>query len=412
MKTLLGLLVQSIIVIFLFCAANAENESTFKEKGYGAFSIKGPEQTGCFTVEFLREEFPLLNEKGSHLIVSINATFKPEMHGTASIDFFINNEFIGRKELSDFVCSAGECWTRMEIPKELLEKDNRIKICGKTGKSITGIEISSDSLIGAYLMPIINSRGFKKCIYTDKGACTTKYNAKLGEDLNVNIIIHNSGSREAFVRFRDKRAIIKDREERKELGDVDFNFLLPAGSTKRISYQIRVKELGKMSLVPSVIYYDNVFGEEQSILSNVVDVEVFSVKPTVNVFIVGKDNEKRTAKVKIVVSNNSPYPLRELFLSAIPGKGVTINGPDKLELPVLNAKSSESLEFTVSANDPGEYSIGCIAIYGNSKNTIECEKAVVLFVEKAPDTIAMGAGLMLVIGVLIYIHLNTRKEYK
>ncbi len=94
MKRLLGLLVQSIIIIFLFCAANAGNESTFKEKGYGAFSIKGPEQTGCFTVEFLRKEFPLLNEEGSHFIVSINATFKPEMHGTASIDFFINNEFI------------------------------------------------------------------------------------------------------------------------------------------------------------------------------------------------------------------------------------------------------------------------------------------------------------------------------
>jgi len=405
------LLASAIIVIFLLCTVNAENEAVFREKGYGNFSVEGAEKIDCFSVEFLREEFPLLEESGSHFIVSVKAEFSPQREGEAIVDLFINDEFILRSERGAFLCGVGGCWARMEVKKELIEGENEIKMCARTGKSITGIVISNDSLMGAYFIPAFTGAGFEKCIFTGNGECVKEYEAPVGEDLNVNILIHNSGSREAFVRFKDKRAIIKDREERKELEDVDFNFLLPAGGTKTISYPVRIKEAGKISLVPSAIYYDNIFGEEKFLLSNTVEVEIFSVKPKVEAFIVEKDSGGRRARAKIVISNESPYSLRDVFLSAVPGEGIAILGQSSLELPVLGAKSSESLEIDLSASELGEFSLGCTASFGSGE-TVECREAKFLFAEKGTDTLIVGAAVMLVIGALIYIHLQTREEYK
>ncbi len=405
-------LIVAVFAVLLISAANsAENEKTLKDKGYNSLSVEGTEKTECMEVEFLREEFPGLEEEGSRFIVSVKAEFLPQMEGKASVDIFLNGEHIGRIPQEEFVCESGECWGRVQADKEILRQENKVKFCGRTGKSITRINISNESLLGTYFVPAFGEGDFTKCIFLESGGCVKEYEASLGEDLNVNILIHNRGGGEAFIRFKDKRSIIGEKEERKELADVDFNFLLPAGETRIISYPVRVKEAGPMSLGPSAIYYDNVFGEEQLLFSNTVDLTVRYAEPKAEAFILEKDDEEKKARAKVVVRNDSPYPLHGILVSVVTGSGLEVEGNDRLEIAELRGKGSETLEFNVYARNAGEFSLGCTVEFASGKQAIECGGTRVLFAEKGADPVIVGAALMLVIGVLIYFHLHSREEY-
>jgi len=405
--SLFALLLAMMVILPLVAAT--ENQVSLKELGYNSFELKETEKKAC--TEFLfsipdpgKEFFP---------IISIKAAFLPKKEGKASVSLYLNNAFLKSFNASDFKCARGECWARTETDRELIKKENTLKVCASTGRSITGITISNDSLIGYYKKPRFRKKDFRKCIMLENNKCVESYNASTGEDLNITIFLTNTGTALSTVDFNNRVREAGTRPSRKEIGQTSFSGIIYPNQTKTISYTIRVKKAVPMSLPPAIAVYKNAFGETETLSSNSIFIyPKQGAELTSTIGIEAINQEKKEAILSFTIFNKEKAPIKKIKAFLEPSTGLEIlNGNSKIELGELGARQAYTQKITVRAISQGSYSIGCTY---SAKDVPEkkCEKARLSFKEENPVLVIGAIVVLSAIAVVIYFYIATREEYK
>lgn len=400
----------ALLYVFLLvqAIAFAQSESSLKEFGYASLEAKGIGAEKCTDFVFSIEDpgieyFP---------IISIKAGFFPQAIGEAGISLSLNNKFLERLGVEDFKCRVGECWARVEIDRNELAKENSLKACIKTGRTITRIVLSNESLIGYYKKPIFKQEEFKKCILLETGKCVESYEASLGEDLNIIVSLVNSGTALSVVDLNNRKELAGTRASRKEIGQTHFEGVIKPGETKTLSYTIRIEKAVPMTLPPAIASYKNAFGEDSQISSNLVFIYPKS-QPEINcvIGIESIDHSLKEARLTLTVFNKETVELSNIKIRLLPGKGLElVEGSNETVLPSLEPKQAKSINVRVKASEQGEFSIGC-TLSAEGLEEKECTQITISFKEENPFLLVWATIVILTITTTIYFFIHTREEY-
>ena len=400
-----------LLLLPLLCFAQGIEKSEFslKELGYGGFEAKGVEKSSCMEFVF---SIPDPNE-GFFPIISINAEFTPKGAGEAAITLFLNDALVREFKPGGFRCETGECWARVEIERERVEENNTLKACLKTGKSVTGVKLSSESLIGYYQRPAFKAEDFRKCILLETGECVESYEASLGEDLNITLSLLNSGTALSFVDLNSRVVEAGTRPSRKEIGETHFEGILYPGKTAEITYTIRVEKPDPMGLAPGVAVYKNAFGESETITSNQVFIQPKAgIEVSVSIGIESVDQAGKEAVLSFTFFNRErTLDAGGLQASIILGEGLELaEGTGEIAAGSIEPRQAFSTSFKVKALEQGDFTVGC-TYSGNGIPEENCEQVLVSFREENPALLIGATIAILVIGGAIYLFIHTREEY-
>ncbi|GAF97008.1 unnamed protein product, partial [marine sediment metagenome] len=152
------LLIVGALLLALASAA-AQEQVSFMELGYEGIEADGVEARECAELVFSVPD-PGLEYTP---ILSIRAEFYPQKEGEAFVSLELNGSELAEFRAADFRCRAGKCWARAEIERGNLQEENALEVCARTGKSITRVSLSSESLFGYYKVPVFREQDFRKC---------------------------------------------------------------------------------------------------------------------------------------------------------------------------------------------------------------------------------------------------------
>ncbi|MFH1234451.1 MAG: hypothetical protein V1493_02460 [Candidatus Diapherotrites archaeon] len=402
-----------ILLVFAFLlalgTALAAEEVSLRELGYNSIEAKGIEVEQCsefvFSVPDPGIEF--------YPIISINAEFYPAPAGEAVVSLRLNNKTVGSFRIEDFRCTAESCWARAELERGQVLKENALEACIKTGKNVTRAVLSNESIIGYYKKPVFTEQGFVSCILLDSGECVESYDAALGEDLNIILKIANEGTGLSYVDLRNRKELAGITTSRKEIGQTVFEGIVNAGETKVLTYTIRIESAVPMQLPPAIAKYKNVFGEEESLKSNLVFINPKGEPALTTAIGIESVNgfSKETIFV-VTIFNKEIIPISNAKISLNLGKGLELaeGSGNEIKVPLLEPKQAKSFTLKAKATGNGDFEIGCTFSADGLKEKT-CNPATVSFMEENPILLAGATILLLAAGGAIYFYIHTREEY-
>ncbi len=397
-----------MLLLLVLSIAHANAEISLKDLGFEGIKAQGVEQIECADFVFS------LENPGAEFapILSVAAEFRPPGGGEASISALLNETPLGSVKPADFLCSSGDCWARMDINRNTIKKDNTLRLCAKTGRSIIGVILSNETKIGFYKQPVFLKENFVKCISLENGECVQSYRAALGEDLNITVSLLNSGSSLAVVDFNNRKELAGEKAARKEIGQTRFEGIINSGETKTITYTIRIEKAVQMSLPPAIASFSNAFNETETLTSNVVLIEPIG-EPRVNTVIGVEsiDNDKKQAKLSFTVFNKEIVDVKDIELTADIGKLTVLNGVPEHSIDLLNPKQAETMLLSVQSTEAGAFSIGCkFSAEGLTEKT--CEPVLISFREENPTLLIAATIIIALLAAGIYLFIQTREDYK
>jgi|GEM_PF-2869438 len=368
-------------------------EKTLEEFGYEGFVVDTDSAEQC------KEFAVVLENTNGYGFVTLVASFAPNNIGSANIECFFNNVALEKAYAKDFDCNSGFCKYYVPIESSLLKKENILKICLRPSKSIVKITLSNKSKVGTYSMGVFEKQNFRKCIVAGK-ECVENYKAVLGEDVQVKIILKNSGNEDTDVLVYAIRPVVPEDETKKELGNVTFRETVGAGELKELYYTVRVKELIVFNLPPAALYYADAFGRRIQIFSNPITITP-NEKPDVNAILLPKDEFDGKLSVEVAVSNSSGVELNnvEVMLS---GDGIKAS-PEK-QIFSIAPRDSKIAKFTIEKNTAEE--VSCLVRINDYNMAIGCN-SIVLSKKETNIIPFVVAGLLVLIGaavVFFYLH--------
>ena len=390
-----------------FAQGGSAVQYSLKELGYAGVEVQGVEADSCSEFVFSIPD----PGQGFFPIISLNAAFYPNALGEAWVAVSLNGSFIGRFGARDFRCEEG-CWARKELDTAMLGKENTLKVCLATGKSITRVLLSNESLIGYYKQPIFRPEDFRKCILLDTGECVESYNASLGEDLNITLSLLNSGTLLSLVDLNNRVEEAGTRPARKEIGGTHFEGVILPGKSASINYTIRVEKAVPMSLPPGHAVYFNAFGEKESLSSNLVSIYPKGepeLKATLGIESI--DHSKKEAVLSFTVFNKERIELTGIQAGVLLGEGLElVGGKSEIAIDRLGPRQAFSAGLSVKAAEDGDYAIGC-AYSLQELPEKQCEPVIVSFKEENPLFLVGAVIALVAIAAGIYFFLLTREEY-
>ncbi|MCX6802761.1 MAG: hypothetical protein NT067_06645 [Candidatus Diapherotrites archaeon] len=400
------------LLVFAFMlalgTALAAEEVSLRELGYNSTEAKGIEVEQCsefvFSIPDPGIEF--------YPIISIKAEFYPAPSGEAGVSLKLNGKAVGSFGIDDFRCTAESCWLRAELERGQVLKENTLKACIRTGRNATRAVLSNESLIGYYKKPVFREQGFVSCVLLDSGECVESYDAALGEDLNIILKIVNEGTGLSYVDLRNRKELAGITQTRKEIGQTSFEGVINPGETKVLSYTIRIESAVPMQLPPAIAKYQNVFGEEESLKSNLVFINPKGEPAlTTAIGIESVNSFSRETLFTVTIFNKEIVPISNAKIDLNLGKGLELaEGSQEIELPLLEAKQAKSFTLKAKAQGNGDFKIGCTFSADGLKEKT-CNPATVSFREENPVLLAGATILLLAAGGAIYFYIHTREEY-
>ncbi|MCX8189806.1 MAG: hypothetical protein N3F05_01090 [Candidatus Diapherotrites archaeon] len=378
------------------CFAEKIFEQSLGGFGYSGFEVVTNSEEKC-------KEYAInIPDENGYLFLTIAANFLPSNKGTATIDCYINDKFLGSVNAKDFDCSVSPCVYYLPLSNNILSADSKLKFCLNPSQSITKIVLSNNSKIGSYLMGIFRQDEFKKCVVSGD-LCVERYEAVIGEDLNVKIILKNSGNYEARALIYAVRPIVPDKNIRKELSELTFIEKFKPGEIKEFYYTVRAKSEDFFNLPPAATYYYDCFGRETIVFSNPVTI-VPKEKPDVDAKILYREEgNKKIAQV--IISNRSGVELNGVEVS-LSGTGL-IYEPEK-QIFSIEPRNTKAVDFQLKYISSNE--IGCSVKIEDYNMILSCN---VLDISKKEINIVLIAivGLILVaVAIGVYLYLNSLPE--
>lgn len=406
----------TFFVLLLFAQsimATTLSEIKLSDLGQTGFETTEPNARHCFETQF----FPTTDLNSEvYSIVSVHAEFLPKVSKKSIIDVFLNEEKIGSISSQDF----HQGWGRFNVPPEKTFLENVLKICGTTSFETTKIRVLTDSRIGYYLEPDFSrNNSFLLSLSQEK--------PNFLEEFSVKGTLKNYGSRDALVIVKYRKDSLEKETPETELvkGELQEEKIVPAcqkrsadttciepGETE-FEYFLRPKVIGPITLLPSIAEYQNPFGETVVLESDRPTIRIVEPEIKIKPFLQAQKAQLLTGEkvnLKLIITNEGQNPIYNIQLKMLPGKLGILQGSTEETIESIEPKQTILREFALSSIEAGEFDVSCeinYTDYNAVKST--CQTLTIGYSDPALDATILGAGVLTVISVLIYVYLQLKK---
>ena len=367
------------------------------------------EEFGYESVEAITEQckeyMVVMPDLNGYPFLTLFVNFIPENTGSASVESYLNGKLLAKVYANEFGCAGQEGYCVAYIPMEgpLITPENTLKICLRPSESIVKIILSNKSKIGIYTMGVFKKSDFKKCVVSGN-TCLEHYSAVLGEDLNVRVSVRNSGNEDANIIVEALRAIAGESETKQEIGKLTFSATIKPQEERSFYYTVRVKQLTKFNLPPSALYYTDEFGRKHAVFSNTVTITP-KEKPDIVAMLFTKDINNNTARISVVVSNNSGVEIKEAEVILLSDSLKEL--PEKQTVSI-SPRGSSTIDFMVE-NVQGAR-VTCAVDVKDYNMQVKCNTIELAGEEFDILPIAIASVFLIIFAVIVFLYLNSQPE--
>ena len=413
--TLIKLIILAIILIFLVSFSNAAiiDETKLTDLGQTSFEVNETNTKKCFETQF--SPTVELNPE-IYGIISVHAEFLPTVGKQSFIEVLLNNEQIDKIKTENFVNE----WGRFNIPQGKILLENTLKICSTTSFEVSKITVLSDSLIGYYTKADFEPENAFQITVTPR-------EPRFLEEFTITGELKNFGSESALVLLKYRKDELEKETPETELirGETQTTKTIPKCVKRNtlleciepgvieFEYNLRPKVIGPITLLPSIVEYENPFFEKISLESNrptirIIEPEI-KIKPFIQMekhnFLVGEK-----ASIKLLITNEGQNPLFNLSLN-FKAQGLDLlKGTQSEVIELIRPNETLVKEFTISSLNAGSFKVGCSIDYLDYDVVQSSCSAVTIEVsDPALDITIMGAAALLVFSIAIYIYIHLKK---
>ncbi|MDO8625755.1 MAG: hypothetical protein Q7R47_06745 [Candidatus Diapherotrites archaeon] len=409
-KTILFCVLGCLLALAGSVGAAVINEYSLSAHGFAGVLAEGSNTTAC--ADYLVRADQNWLALGAYPMFSIHADFSPVASPDANLVVVVNADGNGTAITADQFQNG---WFRSDL-NSLITGDNTIRLCANTSDSTTRIEVSDDSLLGVYQKPVFLRTDFVKRI--PSGA------PQVGDEFEIAITLHNSGSEKADVNVFYKKPYVPYDAILFVKGQTQFLGQIIPGETISFSYTAKSTRTGMVTVPAAILSYTNIFGETENRVSNYPVILIGEPDISVDATILNKTTQKRvfvsdTVPLEVVIQNTGLSDIYNIavaldqnaafyFSPATDKTGFSASGNQAIS--VLKAGESRTLPFSVTASQEGRFSVGCTITYQDSNtHQTRCQPAH-LIVEAAQGSTALLAGFVLVLAAaLLYLYYHFRK---
>lgn len=397
--------VVSIVLGLLFAPtvfAAVLDEQSLTDAGYSPIAITG-NQTECQTITI--PSFDIESDVDD-VVLTLHPEFNPVTETDANVSIYLGSDptpytsFFTR----DIFPETGD--VHVFLPQEVAEEGSAVSICANGSNSLQTLNVSSEGMIGLYHQPRFNEPGSFATIIAGE-------NPKLGEEIAVQVKVHNDGGEAVFVKV-DYRKYQLDYIPLLK-GETGFEDTIQPGETKIITYHIKPLRGVSILLPPAIMTYENIFGETVTLESTRAYLNVaapeFNVK---GAFLVPKNRitVNEAISVRWVAQNEGIETLQGLNaqFSVSPAGNIS---PSTLTIPEISPSNSASQNFTLAFAQPGTYTLECVLSPAYDPSiTTNCQSAVIEVVEDNWGITLLFSLLLLGIAIAVYAYIYILPERK
>ncbi len=382
----------ALIALSYITSAATMQEFGFNDLGYKDFHISGPGIEKCADFDFIyRGE---LNARAFE-VLSLRAGFAPDEKSGAKIAVHFNGGKISELGSEDFANGIA----RVQMPPGKLREKNSVGVCAKTSSIVNDITVYADSKFGVYdgaFFP--NGDGYKLELET--------YEPLAGVPFRVEAVASNYGTEDAYVTLSYRKLELERAAPEVSVLDgettksgtapkcIEWNDGGTCAKPGRfgISYYVVAHKAVPFTLLPSVMRFTNIFGEEQAMLTNRPDLGAVEPPQKLSAKVALSNDKLYTGSeipLKITVQNISRERVQNISISAKTGLELVGDGTKVAES--LEPNQSQDAVFEVRGPAEGAYAVGCSVEY--ESRVLECETASV--------TLQKGIGVEIISSVLL-----------
>ncbi|MFA6420362.1 MAG: hypothetical protein WCW13_06180 [archaeon] len=367
------LVVLSLTTVFAY-------EESLATLGFNGVSNEKAFSTECKTLVLNVPDLDKdLNERG---VLSLSAVFTDYQKDSSYVSVSIDGAEEKILWQEDFSCTT-HCWARLFIPN--LEKTSvPVTICTVLGGASKKVEVTTNSFLGLYDTPVLSIQN------------EAPLKIFLGDRARMSIVISNTGSKVAnvFVQFvhPDTRARVIISSFDIVEGDSSATTALGPNETKEFVYYIKPTVLSTYNLPSAALFFTNIFGEKQTLISEHPQMSVVSSN-RLDVSLVAM-SEQAPFVFKAIIKNNWPEAFDGNIIVA-PQTALV----DALQGVIVPGGSEKEIIFNSNKLSSGKYSFFATVvdtnnIYSSNKIDLEVKDASLSFeVIIAVLAVIVGAGI-------------------
>ncbi len=334
----------------------------------------------------------LANEGGAP-ILSLNSNFYNYSNDTSYVSVSINGSEEEVIWPESFACTES-CYARVFLP-ELMQGQTKVNICAVLGGKTQGIEILEASKIGLYNTPVLTIKNSAPGI------------VYLGDRAKMTTIVTNEGTKASTIRVQfihpDTRAAVNITSFDIVEGESYAVTTIYPGETKNFVYYIKPTVLGLYNLPSAAMFFKNVFGENQFMISNHPMMSVQTRKQIEVSLIAVSDSEPRTFKA--IIKNN----LDQAF-SGVITISPQVEIQDAMQEVEVPANSEKEILFKSEALTEGDYEFFATI---RDTNNIYSSNKIAVQVENNSISIQMILAIVgIIAGALIFAWIYFLSEGK
>jgi azurin len=369
-----------VILFTLFLTTVFAYEESLSVFGFTGISNDKAFSSDCKTL--LISVPDVSKDSNTRGILSLSAVFTDYQQDSSYVSVSINGAPEEILWPEDFSC-AQHCWARLFVPN-LETTEVPVKICTVLGGVSKKVEVTTDSFLGLYDTPVLSIEN------------QSPAQIFLGERAKMSIIVSNTGVKAAnvFVQFvhPDTRARVVISSFDIVEGDSSASTTIEPNQTKEFVYYIKPTVLSTYNLPSAALFFTNLFGERQTIISEHPQMSVVSYN--------------RVDVSLVALSNSAPYSFKAIIKNNWPVEfdgNIIISPQTALQNPItgLSIPAGEEKEIVFAANTlaQGKYSFFASIndtnnIYSSNKIDIEVKDAPIPYeVIIAVLAIIVGAGI-------------------
>ncbi|MCR4369505.1 MAG: hypothetical protein NUV67_06400 [archaeon] len=406
MKTRLILAIALILLSYISVAGTV-NEFTFKSQGYEDFYINDFEAFDCKRYDFVSQDL----NAGQFPVFSLRAEFLPASGRNAFLTVYFNDDnALAKLTKQEFTQGVARIW----LPREKFFETNNLKVCGNTSLSVNIIKVSSDSSVGVY----------ETAYFPKKGGLVMEldsYEQIVGNEFIARAVAKNYGSENAQVMLTYRKDYLEENTPEVTVlkGETTREGVVPkctrydsqgecnSPGELSIEYVLVTNRAVPLTLLPPIMTYTNIFGEEQRVESNRPNILSIEAPQTLAVQLsVEKDGLFAGDEIPITIKllNIGKTIERSVVVELVTGLEATKGA---MEISAIEPGKSAEVNFAAKGLATGQYSVGCMVTY--SGRALECENTTVTLSQKGiGGEILIGIGFLLV-AAAVFAYFSLKK---
>ena len=316
-------------------------------------------------------------EKGEG-ILSLVASFVDDVNDSTYVSVSVNNGEEKKYWHESFFCTT-ECHARVFIP-ELKKGSTKLNICAVLGGASKSLVVSSGSYIGIYDTPVLSIKN------------SAPSEIFLGNRAKMIISATNSGTKATsiFVQFihPDTRAKIPITSFDIVEGDSSATALIAPNETKEFIYYIKPSIISAYNLPLAALFFKNIFGEDETLLSNHPFMTVIEQKQIELSIVSISDTDPRVFKA--IIKNNFDTPFNGIITMAPQTEFV-----DYSQNITVSSLSNKELFFEAKTLAQGKY-----PFQATIRDTNNIYSSNIINVEVTKSGISMQI-ILAIVGIII-----------